>query len=372
MQLAHNRFSADGGVYPDTKQGLMRDLMRSRLAKNASWMFLGQGLNFAVQACYFILLARLLGANQYGILVGATAAVALLSQYSMLGSGLVMLRQVSRHRSEFPQYWGNVLITILSVGFLVILALACFGKWMVGPASASIIVLVAVGECTCARIAEGGGQAFQAFEQFKLMAVLTSLTNLTRLATAAGMVLVLHRATVRQWVTASLFVSCLSGAMALVLVTTRLGWPKADFRLLRERALEGVGFSVAASTTSVYNDIDKTMLSRYGMLAADGIYSMAYRVIDISCTPIRAPCPCANSTICASFAMCSSFQMPRSPGEMRPSGVTAEASRVTRPAPPWARAPRWTRCQSVAKPSSEEYWHMGETPMRFAKETERS
>ena len=30
------------------------------------------------------------------------------------------------------------------------------------------------------------------------------------------------------------------------------------------------------------------MLSRYGMLAADGIYSMAYRVIDISCTPMRA------------------------------------------------------------------------------------
>ena len=53
------------------------------------------------------------------------------------------------------------------------------------------------------------------------------------------MVLVLHRATVVQWAIASLFVSCLSGAMALVLVTTRLGWPKVNFRLLRERALEG-------------------------------------------------------------------------------------------------------------------------------------
>ena len=157
------------------EKGLMHDLLRSRLAKNASWMFLGQGVNFAVQACYFILLARLLGADQYGILVGAAAAVSLLSQYSMLGSGVVMLRQVSRHRSEFPQYWGNVLITTLSVGFLVILALARFGKWMVGPASASIIVLVAVGECTCARIAEAGGQAFQAFEQLKLTAALTSL-----------------------------------------------------------------------------------------------------------------------------------------------------------------------------------------------------
>jgi O-antigen/teichoic acid export membrane protein len=262
--------------------------LRGQLAKNASWMFLGQGVSFAVQACYFVLLARLLGADQYGIFVGAAAAVSLLSQYSTLGSGMVLLRQVSRHNSEFPQYWGNVLLTTLSVGFLVIVSLAMFGKWMVGPASASVIVLVAVGECTCARLAEGGGQAFQAFEQLKLTAALTSLTNIARLVTAAGMVLVLHRATVRQWVIASLAVSCLSAAMALILVTTRLGWPKFDFHLLRKRVLEGIGFSIAASTTSIYNDIDKAMLSRYGMLAANGIYSMAYRVVDMSCTPIRS------------------------------------------------------------------------------------
>jgi acyl carrier protein phosphodiesterase len=29
-------------------------------------------------------------------------------------------------------------------------------------------------------------------------------------------------------------------------------------------------------------------------------------------------------------------------------------------------------CQSLAKPSCAEYWHMGETPMRLANVTERS
>jgi O-antigen/teichoic acid export membrane protein len=266
----------------------MRDQLRGKLARNASWMFLGQGVSFVVQACYFVLLARLLGADQYGIFVGAAAAVSLLSQYSTLGSGLVLVRQVSRHPNEFPRYWGNVLLTTLSVGLLVILALAWFGGWMVGPASAAVIVLVAVGECTCARLAEASGQAFQAFEQLKLTAVLTSLTSIARLLAAAGMVLVLHHATVRQWVIASLCVSGLSAVLAMALVTARLGRPRIDLCLLRQRALEGVGFSIAASTTSVYNDLDKAMLSRYGMLAANGIYSMAYRVIDMSCTPIRA------------------------------------------------------------------------------------
>ena len=249
---------------------------------------MGQGLSFLVQGFYFVLLARLLGAAQYGVFVGAVAAVSLLSQYSTLGSGMVLVRQVSREPHTFSRYWGNVLITNGCVSLFVILALSFLGKWMVGPASASVIVLVAIGECTCARLSEAGGQAFQAFEKFKVTAALTSLTSMARLLAAGVLTLAFHHATVRQWAIASLCVSCLSAAGAVTLVTVQLGRPTFDFALLRQRVLEGVGFSLAASTTSIYNDIDKAMLSHYGMLAANGIYAMAYRVVDMSCTPMRA------------------------------------------------------------------------------------
>src|SRR3954471_17528522 len=52
---------------------------------------------------------------------------------------------------------------------------------------------------------------------------------------------------------------------------------------------------------------------------------------------------------------------------MRPSAVTAVASVITSAAPPTARLPRCTRCQSLAKPSSLEYSHMGETAMRLGR-----
>src|SRR5271163_1314117 len=63
--------------------------------------------------------------------------------------------------------------------------------------------------------------------------------------------------------------------------------------------------------------------------------------------------------------------MPRSCGLMRPSGEMAQASVKIRAAPPTARLPRWTRCQSLAKPSLLEYWHMGETTMRLRRMTSR-
>ncbi len=55
---------------------------------------------------------------------------------------------------------------------------------------------------------------------------------------------------------------------------------------------------------------------------------------------------------------------------IRPSGDTAVASVISNPAPERAKLPRWIRCQSVARPSSAEYWHMGAMMMRFGRSSD--
>src|SRR5262245_66089242 len=54
---------------------------------------------------------------------------------------------------------------------------------------------------------------------------------------------------------------------------------------------------------------------------------------------------------------------------MRPSRVTLVFSTTNIPAPEHAMLPRCARCQSVIEPSSAEYWHIGETTMRFGSVT---
>ena len=76
-------------------------------------------------------------------------------------------------------------------------------------------------------------------------------------------------------------------------------------------------------------------------------------------------CLRTNSTTRRHAATCSGLYMPVQPGLMRPSRLTSVISVMTRPAPPSARLPRWTRCQSSGMPSSAEYWHIGETTTRF-------
>src|SRR4029453_3997126 len=50
---------------------------------------------------------------------------------------------------------------------------------------------------------------------------------------------------------------------------------------------------------------------------------------------------------------------------MRASRDTSVISAITNPAPPIARLPRCTRCQSPINPSSATYWHIGDTTSGF-------
>src|SRR5215467_14534393 len=66
-----------------------------------------------------------------------------------------------------------------------------------------------------------------------------------------------------------------------------------------------------------------------------------------------------------SAASFSSEYMPAHFGEMRPCGLTLVISHITKPAAPSDILPRCIRCQSLAEPLSELYWHIGDTTTRL-------
>ncbi|MBB5057149.1 O-antigen/teichoic acid export membrane protein [Granulicella aggregans] len=261
-------------------------LKQSRLARNAGWMFLGQGLGLIFQTTYFIVLARLLGSREYGIYAGTFALVSMASQYSTIGSGTVFLRYVSPDKSKFPVYWGNILLITCTVSFLVSAVLYFTARFILNPLSAALIFPAAVSVCFCTQIAVAAGQVFQAFEQLRVTAMMNLLTNIMRAIAAVAMLVLLHHATAWNWVVVSLFVSLAGALIAVITVTVRLGRPKFDFSLMRRHAAEGLQYSFSQSTSSAYNDVDKTMLSHYGMNVQNGIYSMAYRVVEIASIPV--------------------------------------------------------------------------------------
>jgi O-antigen/teichoic acid export membrane protein len=269
-------------------QNQIRRIRESTLARNAIWIFAGQGFSFVVQALYFVFLARLLNPTQYGVLAGAVALVAVVSQYSTMGSGLILLRYVSQEQERFPEYWGNVLMSTAVYGSLLVLALHFTGHWLVGAESASLLTLIAFSDCICGQLTACAAQVFQSFEHMRPTATLNMLVSLFRLVLVCSMLLVMHHAVALQWAVAMLVISICAACAAFVIVTRRFGWPRFRPGLLLSRGAEGFIFAISGSTTSAYNDFDKVMLGHYGMTVANGIYSMAYRVINIATIPIQS------------------------------------------------------------------------------------
>jgi O-antigen/teichoic acid export membrane protein len=268
-----------------TWMGAARLVPRSSLARHFGWMFAGQGMGYLLRAVYFVLIARLLGVLQYGVIVGAIALVNMVVNYGRLGSSIVFLRHVSADRSQFAVYWGNILLVTLSMSTLLIVALHFAAGHLIAPASAVVIVPTAIASCLFEQLTVGAGQVFQTFEKMGITATLNLLTSLARTLTAAGMLLVLHHATAGQWVIASMVVSGIAAIAAVVMVTIDFGWPKIEPRLFLKRGAEGAEYALSASTGCAYNDLDKAMLSHFGMSAANGIYTMAYRAIDLATMP---------------------------------------------------------------------------------------
>jgi O-antigen/teichoic acid export membrane protein len=260
-------------------------LPRNSLVRHTGWMFAGQGTGYLLRAAYFVLIARLLGVLQYGVIVGAVALVNMVVNYARLGSSVVFLRHVSADRTRFALYWGHILLATLSMSSLLILALHFAAGRLIAPASAAVIVPTAVASCLFEQLTIGAGQVFQTFEKMATTATLNLLTSFARTLMAGVMLLVLHHATAAQWAVASMIVSAVAAIVAVVLVTVQFGWPQFEPRLFLKRGIEGANYALSASAGSAYNDLDKTMLSHYGMTAANGIYTMAYRVIDLATMP---------------------------------------------------------------------------------------
>jgi O-antigen/teichoic acid export membrane protein len=183
-------------------------------------------------------------------------------------------------------------LTVLVGGTIAVMTIAAVSSRFLFHKNLVVIVLcIAFSDAFCSRAIELAGQAFQARHLLAWTARLNALMGLTR--TLAAVFLALYcwhthsQATVRLWVFAYTAFSIVGVTTALLIVHIRLVKPVWG-RMTRRELSEGFSFSLSSSSYSIYNDIDKTMLTSYGFIEAAGTYAAAYRIIEIATAPIRA------------------------------------------------------------------------------------
>jgi O-antigen/teichoic acid export membrane protein len=263
--------------------------MKSALARNTFWMLGGSSSRVILQAFYFLLISRSLGAAEYGAFVGAVSLVSVVAPFSSLGTGFILIKKVARDRATFSRYWGASLsFTFLSGCILSCLVLVTARAVWGHSVPLRVLLLVGISDIIILRVVDIANQAFVAVEVLRKSALLDVVLSAVRTLAALWLRFAVHSPTAVSWASLYLLSTGAAAIYAFVAVARNVGLPRLGMHFSLPELREGFYFAVSQSAQTIYNDIDKTMLVRFGGLEATGIYGAAYRIADASFTPVSA------------------------------------------------------------------------------------
>lgn len=266
----------------------MRRQFQSDLARSATWMLHGQGLQLVAQFAYFVVVAHVLGPAGYGTFVACTALVMTMAPFSPWGTGQVMVKYAARNPDALPTYFGNALLVTIASSLLLTLPLLLIRPLVLPPSvTATMLVAVAIADLMCTQLTAVCSLAFLALNQARRSAQVLVLAAGLRLV-AALLLLLTSSASPLRWAYLYVAAAALATTYAVVAVSRRCAAPRLQLNLLVPSVREGFHFATSQSAQTIYDNIDKTMLARLSTVEAAAIYAVAYRFIEAAMLPIRA------------------------------------------------------------------------------------
>lgn len=269
------------------------NIANKSLFKDTSWILIARLINVVIQAVYFIVLARSLGAENYGSFVGISALASLLSPFVPLGSDDILVKQVSVKRGVFPTYWGNALLIVL-VNSIIITSFLLLISGLIFPNNVPLasIGFIVIADLLCLNIQDTSNKAMRAVGIVKKAAQLIVLSTLGKLLAILAIVTFINdldfyaKVDIQTWSILYFISSLLVSLFALLTINRTVGKPRLMLSRLKLDIKQGIYFSLGMSASNINNNIDKTMLVSMASLNATGVYGSAYRFITIGNVPI--------------------------------------------------------------------------------------
>ncbi|MFQ3612127.1 MAG: lipopolysaccharide biosynthesis protein [Cyanobacteriota bacterium] len=279
-----------------------------RRLQQAAWLMVGNGLRLGLSGAYFILLARLLGPESFGVFSAILACSNLAAPFGYFGQSELLIQRLS-HRvvavvppgstaaapqtpnpkavAVGPSLW----LACLGCGVITLLLWPLLSVWL-AVTPALVVGLLLFADLVFIGVQEVQKGQLIGRERMGGVALIDTGMALGRVS-AVLVAVALGWGSLAQW-------SVVYGVMVLaVLLLTAWGtgcWAQEtanlpgalSWRELRERLTAGWDFAVGLAAVKTFTDLDKLLLPRLASAAAAGLYSAAYRLINFSQTPMIA------------------------------------------------------------------------------------
>ena len=266
-----------------------KNLSQKSLVRHSLWELLAKAINLGCQAVYFTVIVRVLGTENYGSFVAIASLAVLIFPFANLGSGDVLIQQVSREKKVFPTYWGNTLAIVFGSS-LFLTAIAYFGAAIVFGHEIDVRAIWAIllADLTGISVFTVSAKAFMSHSLLKNSSILQIVSTATKLAAAILLATYFPQPNLWHWAYLYLLSALVTAAIGIMWVTKTLGKPQLESQNIRKMVNRGIYFSIGESANNINSHIDKTMLASMASLEATGIYGAAYRLIEVGSVPLYA------------------------------------------------------------------------------------
>lgn len=248
------------------------------------------GLYLLVQAGTLLLVARMLGPQQFGIFAGMAALAVMLGTLSTFGTNIVLLGEVAKTPSRrwliLPY---AIPITVIFGGTLLVIFLAvCMLALRIPSASWLVLLTIGITELCLQPLFSLTVYEHHGLGRIARSQLLKVLPLVLRLVVATGLFLAHPTNPLAAYASAYPLISLV--ALVLAVRTLPSGWPALkQLRLPRLTELRNAaGYATQAMTASGPEELDKTLATKLLPLATAGVYAAGARIIVAATLPINA------------------------------------------------------------------------------------
>ncbi|MGR3766070.1 flippase [Rossellomorea sp. NS-SX7] len=244
------------------------------IIKNVFYLFGSNVMVRLLSAAATILVARYLGAEEYGILSVALAFSSIAGYFTDLGLTHTLIREGTKKESNHDSVVSSFFIVRIALAvFTILLSIIIIQVFYDNEQLKSILYIVLIPTVAGATLQGLGAGYFQLIEEMKFTAVIRSITGLT---TASALFLGMFF----SWpieVIAPIYggANVVSGIVALILVKNRIklfsGWHRGILDNLGSFMLSGV-------TVLALQQMGPIILEKVSTLKEAGFFSAAFRI----------------------------------------------------------------------------------------------
>jgi O-antigen/teichoic acid export membrane protein len=234
----------------------------------------------------FFLLARVLGAIDFGLYNTALAHGLLAATIGYFGSQQLLMRDFALNR-PFQVLWSRLLSTVVAGTVIFTLGLLLVRSWLLDQVSPVTYAILVVTQMLLFGLTDFAVLAAQAHKKLQVAMRVRISTGFIRLIGVIAFV-VLGNGSLDQWAWFGLVAWGFAAVVSLVTVRTSFGARPTLGAVSPADIRDGLPYTLMGGAGTMLDSLDKTMLPYYGYESDNGVYAAGYRVAALAIVPVMA------------------------------------------------------------------------------------